>query len=67
MCAVSAVSDYGMRMPQDKWSREVFDEFLKWKLAAEIFDKKTDQPECVDPEKERLIKEIEERLAKLKK
>lgn len=65
MCSVSAVTGYGMRMPDDFWNQQTWPPFKDLVREAEIFDKITKQPDCIDPEKDEWMKRIEERLEKL--
>lgn len=67
MCAVSAVFDYGRRFPNDYWTWPRFDEFKKLVEGAKEFDKKTGQPDCEDPAKADLLRQIMERLERIEK
>ena len=64
MCIVSAIHDYGMNIPTDSWSKKAFKEWQKMMDAAKQFDKETKQPDCVDPAKEQLIRDVIESLKK---
>jgi hypothetical protein len=65
MCTVSAVTAYGMKMPDHQWNTQTWPSFKALVQKAEEFDKVADQPDCVDPEKDAWMKRIEERLEKL--
>lgn len=67
MCAVSAVMDYGMRMPDDFWNRQTYRQFVQIVDQAKKFDDATGQPHCEDPNKIALLQRIEERLARIEK
>jgi hypothetical protein len=58
MCIVSAVHTAAAQFPDNEWNREIFQKFLDLKKQAEEFDKITKQPDCVDPAKEQLVKDI---------
>jgi hypothetical protein len=62
MCVVSAIHDYGMRQPDDFWTRGRFDEFKDLVRKGQDFDIKTSQPHCEDPEKVKLMARIEAML-----
>lgn len=59
MCIVSAVHDYGSKLPQDIWrlpdALPTFEDLVK---KAEEFDRAAKQRECVDPEKLKFLEEI---------
>lgn len=66
MCTVSMLYDYGRnRFPNDYWTPVTWPYFTELVKQAEDFDKKTDQPDCVDPAKEEWAKQVEERLRRL--
>jgi len=60
MCAVSAVADYGSHMDPNSWDDSTREEFRRLLEHAKIFDKKTGQPDCEDPEKLKWWNAIEE-------
>jgi hypothetical protein len=62
MCSVSVIMDYGRGMPIDSWTWEKYQEFQRLIAAGETFDRKTGQPDCVDPLKAKIIETIEEYL-----
>jgi hypothetical protein len=59
MCAVSAISDYGQGVV---FTQDSFAEFKKLMEAAKIFDEKTNQPDCEDPEKQKWIEVVERQV-----
>lgn len=60
MCAVSMVMDYGInRWPEPQWTEQGINQFKKLVKEAEEFDRQTDQPDCVDPEKEKFLQKLE--------
>jgi hypothetical protein len=67
MCAVSAITDYGMRMPNEWWDYQKALEYKRLIRQAEEFDRKTNQPDCVDPAKDEFMKKILERLEAIEK
>jgi len=64
MCAVSAISDYGRSLPENFWTQESLSEFKRLLREAKIFDEKTNQPDCEDPEKARFVEIVEEKVNK---
>jgi len=66
MCIVSPIIDYGQRMWPIEPLRlglititpEQWAEYVKLKQAAEEFDKKTGQPDCIDPKKKEWEDEV---------
>ncbi len=68
MCAVSVVLDYmGGKVPIDSWTRPVYEDFQQIIGQLEELDRKLDQPDCVDPQKEDILRRIEERLDRLER
>ncbi len=64
MCSVSVLSDWGRTMvPQQQWTRPVFDDFKEVLLRLDEIDKKVGQPHCEDPAKAAWMREVEARLA----
>lgn len=69
MCMVSMVHDYSkQRIPMDAWlqSPSALSDLKKIITLLEKLDKKLGQPDCVDPEKEKHINDIEEAIKKYK-
>ena len=63
MCAVSMILDYVDRnVPLGIWTRPVYDDFQQIIRQLEELDRKLDQPDCVDPQKEEILKRIERML-----
>lgn len=58
MCVVSAVHDYAGRYPTQYWDIYKWNELQKLMEAAKQFDQVTGQPNCVDPAKEKLVRDI---------
>lgn len=67
MCSVSAVFDYGRRIPTEKWTGDSLEAFKRIIKQAEQFDEIADQPDCEDPEKSKWLKEVEDRLTRIEK
>lgn len=80
MCVVSMIIDGARKMPWDQWEKQIYpnqvdDSYWKRKYfelledirKAEELDKKYGIPDCVDPEKEKFLKELADRLEKLEK
>ena len=67
MCAVSVVLDYMGGVSIESWTRPVYEDFQQIIGQLEELDRKLDQPDCVDPQKEEILKRIEERLDRLEK
>lgn len=65
MCSVSAITEYGMRMPDNMWNQQNWPPFKQVVEKAIEFDKIADQPDCIDPAKEEWMKRIEERIQRL--
>lgn len=65
MCIVSYIHDYGKSIPPNSWTYQVYDQWKILRDAAKVFDEKTGQPHCEDPEKVSFEKEILERLKKI--
>lgn len=64
MCIVSAVHQSVSQISINEWSKDAYQEYLKMKEAAERFDKLTNQPNCIDPAKEKLVQDIVDYLEK---
>lgn len=68
MCALSVIYDYGARMPGEFWNeRESLEAFQRLIEEAKRFDQITKQPDCEDPKKAEVLKDVLERLAALEK
>jgi hypothetical protein len=66
MCTVSAIMDYGQyRIPLQQWTPDSWADFKEIIRRLDALDKKLDQPDCVDPAKQRWMQEVEERLRRL--
>lgn len=59
MCIMSLVMDYGQKIPNDHWTSDSLKEFRRMTEIAQQFDKAAGQPDCVDPEKEKMMQRIE--------
>lgn len=60
MCVVSNITDYGRSIPPQKWTYPGINEFEKLIEQGKKFDEANGEPDCVDPEKAKLMKELEE-------
>lgn len=65
MCVVSMIMDHGRSYPPEHWDWRNTKDYLELVRKAREYDKMTGQPDCEDPEKARLIREILERLKQL--
>jgi hypothetical protein len=65
MCSVSAVTGYGMGIPDHLWTPQTWPPFKQLVEKAVEFDKVAEQPDCIDPAKDEWMKRIEERITKL--
>lgn len=65
MCSVSAVTGYGMGIPDNQWTTGTWDSFKGLVKKAEEFDKVAAQPDCIDPAKDEWMKRIEARIEAL--
>lgn len=66
MCVVSMVHDWGRTtIPLDEWDVKKWNKLKDLIKKAEEIDKATGQPDCVDPEKERWAREMEERMKRI--
>lgn len=59
MCVISMVMDMGQKFPEDYWTLPNIDHFRDLTRRAREHDKKHGLEDCVDPEKEKLLKRIE--------
>lgn len=82
MCVISMVNDYGRQNwpiypapapfapppdPNSKWTLETIEQFEKLVKAAERMDALMGEPDCVDPEKAKFMKELKKLKKRLKK
>lgn len=58
MCMVSQVSDYGQSIPPGRWTYPGIEKFRKVIEVAEEFDAANGEPDCVDPEKQKLMDKL---------
>lgn len=63
MCVSSVLFDYGRsNMPMEAWNQQNWNVFQKLLHDAAIFDSLTNQPDCVDPEKENWTMQVLQQL-----
>jgi hypothetical protein len=67
MCAASVIYDMFGKMPDGWYNQKRINLFKTMIVAAEMFDQEANQPDCVDPEKEKLLEHIEELEKQLEK
>ena len=67
MCVVSAIYDYGQRMPPEWWDKPKLGLYQKLIRQAQEFDDETGQPDCEDVTKTHFLQSIIDRLDKLEK
>lgn len=67
MCVMSMIMEYLPKVPMDQWTIEKYDYLQDLLRRVEKLDKMLEQPDCVDPKKEEILKKIEERLASIEK
>lgn len=67
MCTVSAIYDYGQSVPKTVWTAPAIDKFVKLIEDAKDFDAETGQPDCEDPTKAQLMKELKKIRKRLKR
>lgn len=60
MCTVSAMTGYFQNKPQTTWNHNSWADFQKILKLLEELDRKLDQPDCIDPEKDKWLKEMSE-------
>lgn len=65
MCIVSVVYDYGKRIDWGTQNQPAIEDFLTAIEAAKKADKSLGQPDCVDPEKEKIMDKILKRLEEI--
>ena len=65
MCMISVIMDYGKTVDPNKWNTQIWRDYQKLLDDTKKLDEKLGEPDCVDPEKEKWMKEVEERLQKL--
>lgn len=58
MCIVSDIHDYGKTIPIDRWTIPGIEQFKTVIEEAEKFDAANGEPDCVDPEKVKLIDQL---------
>lgn len=66
MCVVSAVIDYGRRIPTEQWDLGRITEYQELVRKARKFDEMSKQPDCEDKEKAKLLRKLELLEAKIK-
>ena len=66
MCVQSVIYDLFDAQPDEWYTLDRIDLFRDMTASAIIFDKESGQPDCVDPEKVKLEKRIEELESLLK-
>jgi anaerobic ribonucleoside-triphosphate reductase len=63
MCVYSVILDYGQRrIHPDSWTSTKFNGYKRFLEIAKEVDKQLDQPDCEDVEKEKWLRELEERI-----
>lgn len=65
MCVVSMILDHGRAYPPEHWTHQATRDYLELIRKAKAYDEMTKQPDCEDPDKVQLLKDILERLKKL--
>lgn len=65
MCMISAVIDYGRRIPVEQWTPNLWAEFHELLERVRKIDDKLSQPDCEDPDKAAWMRDVEKRLAVL--
>lgn len=65
MCVTSAILDYGRQQPYYSWTPPTWQEYQDLLEKARKWDELAHQPHCEDPDKERWMKEVDDRLRKL--
>ena len=66
MCVMSTVYDHYNRQRIGGWDQKKIDDFKRTIEAAKTVDALTGQPDCVDPEKAKLMQAIERRMAEMR-
>jgi hypothetical protein len=59
MCAVSVIYDMFGKQPDSWYTKERIELFKRMIEDAKVFDIESNQPECEDPEKARVLERIE--------
>jgi len=68
MCAVSSIVGYMQDfVPPYQWTRPGFERLKDIIRRLEVLDTELGQHDCIDPEKEKYLKEIEDRLQALER
>jgi len=62
MCMVSAIHDYGRKLPPLEWTPDILETFKDALKRAEAYDEKTHQKDCLDPQKAEFLKDVEKLL-----
>lgn len=65
MCVVSNISDYGRQIQWEEWNPTKYRDFSDLIEKAKQFDKAHGQPDCVDPEKQKFLDELDKRFKRL--
>jgi len=66
MCAVSVIYNMFKPLPDSWYNEERINLFRNMLADAETFDKESNQSDCADPEKEKLVARINELEEQLK-
>jgi hypothetical protein len=66
MCAVSVIYDMFNKQADSWYTRDRLQLFERMVEDAKIFDKESDQPDCEDPEKAKVLKRVSKLKKKLK-
>jgi hypothetical protein len=67
MCVVSAIYDYGQRIPPDWWNQQKLTKYRRLLDDAQRFDEETGQPDCHDINKGEFLQKIMDRLDRIEK
>lgn len=62
MCMVSMVHQYHEKLPPTYWTHDTFDAMKDFLKKAEEYDEKTNQKDCLDPQKAHFLKDVEKLL-----
>jgi hypothetical protein len=62
MCVVSMIHQYHEQFPKEWWTPNKFEQFKDLTQVVEKYDEATGQKECLDPEKAKFLKVIEDYL-----
>jgi hypothetical protein len=58
MCVMSVIMEYGSRLTDREWNPMSYRTFQELLEAARKFDEAAHQPDCVDPNKAKLLEEL---------